>query len=173
MAARTRVSHADSAAIEFAWRVHQEIIDWTGKVDTKAAIILPFESAVLGLVVSLSGKNEVFAHLAGWRLWLYRGGSAALIGAILCSALVIMPQLTRRLIRREPSHDLIYFGSLRRLRGDQLLTRLRDAPAGELAMLSNQLITASAICWRKHARLQSSIVLLLTGAALLGVICIV
>jgi len=31
----------DAAAVEFAWRIHQEINDWIGKVDTKAAIILP------------------------------------------------------------------------------------------------------------------------------------
>ncbi|SRR6266567_4134202 len=159
-------SDVDPAAIEFAWRVNQEIIDWTGKVDTKAAIILPFESAVLGLVVSLSSKDHVFAHLAGWRLWLDCGSFTAFIGALFFSAMVVMPQLNRRRIKRRPKQNAMYFGNLRRLDGDELLARMRAAPHNQLTMLCQHVQSTSAICWRKHSWLQSSMVLLLIGAGM-------
>jgi hypothetical protein len=160
---------ADPAAIEFAWRVHQEIIDWIGKVDTKAAIILPFESAVLGVVVSLSSKGHVFAHHAGWRLCLDYGGFTAFIGALFFSAMVVMPQLNRRRIKWQPKRNAMYFGTLRRLDGEELLVRMRASPHNQLTMLCQHLQNTSAICWRKHSWLQSSMALLLIGTGLFAV----
>src|SRR2546426_5219787 len=84
----TAETDMDPATIEFAWRVNQEIMDWTGKVDTKAAIILPFESAIFGLAVSLSSRDHAFAHLEEWRLLLSYGGFAALLRALFFSAMV-------------------------------------------------------------------------------------
>ena len=159
----------DPATIEFAWRVNQEIMDWTGKVDTKAAIILPFESAVFGVAVSLSNKDHVFAHLGGWRLVLSYGGFAALIGALFFSAMVVMPQLNRRRIKQQPRQNAMYFGVLRRLDAEELLARMRTVPRHQLAMLCQHLQNTSAVCWRKHSWLQSSMVLLLFGAGLCAV----
>jgi Family of unknown function (DUF5706) len=156
----------DPPTIEFAWRLNQEIMDWTGKVDAKAAIILPFESAIFGLAVSLSSKDHVFAHHVGWRPVLSYGGFAALIGALFFSAMVVMPQLNRRRIKRQPEQHAMYFGIMRRLETEELLARMRTTPCHQLAMLCQHLQNTSVVCWRKHSWLQSSMVLLLSGVGL-------
>ncbi|MFD6548016.1 hypothetical protein, partial [Bacillus cereus] len=51
--------------IETAWKIHAALVDWTGKVDTKASFALTIESALLGGVVALSGDGRVFHDLAG------------------------------------------------------------------------------------------------------------
>lgn len=63
------------AATEFAWRTHSAITDWTAKVDAKASIVLALESAIMGAVITFSGRDRPLSALQGWPLGSYRLGS--------------------------------------------------------------------------------------------------
>jgi len=72
-------SAADRAAIlDTAWRTHDSLRDWTGKVDAKASFALTIESAVLGSTVALSGRSGPLNGLQGYALLSYRIGLALL-----------------------------------------------------------------------------------------------
>ena len=152
--------------VEFAWRVHTALDSWTGKVDTKASIALAIEGAALGFVVSLSDKGRRFANLHGAPLRWFDIGLILLLTSMLSAALVVMPQLRRRKSRREWRTNMIYFGHLRHWDPDALAHALQTNPQTE-HQLSRQLVTMSQVAWRKHARLQWSIVLLVLAAVCL------
>lgn len=59
---------------EFAWRTHSAITDWTAKVDVKASIVLALETAIMGAVITLSGRDRPLSALHGWPLGTYRIG---------------------------------------------------------------------------------------------------
>lgn len=57
----TPAQHA--AAIDTAWRIHQQVADWTGKTDAKASFFLGFQTALFGALIYLRTEDRVLSDL--------------------------------------------------------------------------------------------------------------
>lgn len=155
-----------SAAIDDAWKIHQSIIDWTGKVDQKASFALAFESAIVAAVLALSTDGRTLSKLSGWtELTPYWLGTVGLGAAIVFAVAVVTPSLRSRKIRVEAASNYIFFGHLREWSPEKLQRTLETNDI--LAVLSRQLVVTSGIAWRKHRRLQISLLLAVIGTGLL------
>jgi hypothetical protein len=152
--------------VEFAWRVHSALDSWTGKVDTKASITLAIEGVALGFVVSLSEKGRRFYDLHGASSAWFSVGLLLLLAALLAAALVVMPQLNRRSARRDWRTNTIYFGHLRHWDPDDLAQMIAAQPQTH-KQLARQLVAMADIAWRKHSRLQVSLLLLMLASGCL------
>ncbi len=150
----------------FAWKVHDALDSWTGKVDTKASIALAIEAAIAGFVITLSTNRGRLSELHGYHADLEHVGLVFLAASVLASLGVVMPQLSRRKARRNWSENMIYFGHLRRWDASKLAQALSsENPTTD--QLARQLVEMSKITWRKHAWLQWSLWFLFLGSALL------
>lgn len=153
---------------EFAWKVHDELSDWTARVDVKASIGLAIEAAVLGFVVTLvTDTHGPFIKAHRFQALTLGIGIACLVVGVFLAVLVVMPQLRSRASAREYQDNFIYFGHLRHWDPDTLSQRLVDDPVG-LDQLSRQLVNMSRILWRKHIWLQWSLSAFMAGMALAG-----
>jgi Pycsar effector protein len=161
----------ETTAVEFAWRIHTSIREWTALADVKASIILPLESAIFAFVITQSGHDRIFGKLNGWGLKLYWCGIVSILLATLSAAATIVPRLDRRKMKKTWRENFIYFGHLRHWNSRELTERLRQFHAADLDAISANLIAMSGIAWRKHEFLQASIALLV-GAILLLVIAV-
>jgi hypothetical protein len=158
------------AAVEFAWRTHTAITDWTAKVDAKASIVLALESAIVAAVITFSGKDRPLSALRGWPLGSYRVGILLMAIGIGLAGLVVLPRLNRRRARADWGTGAIYFGHLRRWQPDDLADHLLALPTRtQLEILSRQLVTMSKIAWAKHTGLQWSILAAALGTLLFAV----
>lgn len=160
-----------AAAVEFAWRIHTSIRDWTALADVKASIMLPLESAIFAFVITQSSHSRIFGRLNRWGLIAYWCGIVLILMAILSAAATIVPRLDRRKIKKAWRENFIYFGHLRHWDPQQLADRLLQLRTVDLDAISTNLITMSRVAWRKHEFLQASIALLI-GAILLLVIAV-
>jgi hypothetical protein len=97
-------------AIDTAWRIHAALVDWTGKVDTKASFTLTIESAVIGAIIVLSGAEH---RLYGLQVALYWVGVCALGCAVLAAASVVVPRVRRSAVANEAAVNYIYFDPLK------------------------------------------------------------
>lgn len=153
--------------LDFAWRVHQAIQEWTRSVDQKASIVLVFVTALGTLAardVLVEAGGLYDPH--GCQLWAVRTMGVLFVFAALLALSVVLPQLRRMETKREAPHRLIYFGHLRhRTAADikEAFSRLDASSA--LDQLAEQLHATSRIAWKKHARLQASLVCLVLAAA--------
>lgn len=158
---------ADQNAVETAWKIHAAVVDWTGKVDTKASFTLTIEAAVLGGVIALAGGQRRLSGLAGvWENAAFWLGITALVSAAILSALVVRPQL-KGSVAAPADQNFVYFGHLRLWNEHALDQALRTHDM--LPILSRQLISMSAIAWTKYKRLQWSMNLLMAGTALVAI----
>jgi hypothetical protein len=167
MSEATPTKPESSEGVDFAWKVHDALDSWTGKVDTKASIALAIESALVGFVITLSSKGERLFGLHGYRVNLDRIGLVLLTASVVLALAVVIPQLGRRKAKQNWSSNMIYFGHLRRWDPQQLATALSTGVATE-TQLALQLVTMSKIAWRKHAWLQWSLLCLLVGSGMLA-----
>lgn len=161
---------ADGAlGLDFAWRVHQAVQEWTRNVDQKASIALVFTTAIGGAVATeVLGRKGGLHGVGGPQLWLVRGMAACFASSALVALSVVLPRLRRRRVRRESG--LIYFGHLHQRSSAEIEAELaRLTPAQAREELARQLETTAAVAWRKHARLQWSLVLLVLAVAIYGV----
>jgi hypothetical protein len=155
---------------EFAWRTHSAITDWTAKVDAKASIVLALESAIMGAVITLSGRDRPLSALRGRPLGTYRLGILLMAIGIALAGLVVFPYLDRRKARVQWRSEAIYFGHLRRWRPSELADYLSALSARtQLDILSRQLVTTPKIAWIKHARLQWSMLAAALGTLLFAI----
>ncbi|AEF43146.1 Pycsar system effector family protein [Hoyosella subflava] len=157
---------SSSDPVGTGWRIHSALIDWTGKVDTKASFALTIESAVLAGVVALSSKGRVFSDLTGWSLFWYVIGVLLLVAAVASAAWVVRPRLRSTNLAKESQNNFIYFGHLRELTPDAVQAHLENSPI--LPVLSKQLVDMSKIAWAKHRAVQISMSLAPIGVAALG-----
>ncbi len=101
-------------ATEDAWRIHAAVVDWTGKVDSKASFALAVESAVLGGIVTLTAEGRRLSGLDGyWEARLFWAGVGVLVAALLIVMTVVAPRLRSFRSRSEWQDNYIYFGRLR------------------------------------------------------------
>lgn len=149
-------------AEEFAWRVHSALIDWTGKVDSKASFSLTIESAVLGGIVALSGSDSPLGKLRTCsELWLYRGGILFLALGVIAAVMAVIPQIRSRRTIVDWQNNIIYFGHLRHWNPNDLAEKLLNVDP--ITMLARQNVAMSKIAWRKHRLLQASLALAVLG----------
>ena len=154
--------------VDFAWRVHSALDNWTTKVDGKASIVLAIEAAALGLIVTLSSNDGPLAGLQGANALRFRWGIGFLALGTLLAGAAIFPQLSRWKARREWKTGIVYFGHLRRWQSETLLRRYENLEAETpLASLTKQHVIMAKIAWRKHVALQYSMLASLLGVALL------
>lgn len=160
------MSQAD--AIESAWRVHAAIVDWTGKVDSKASFALAIESALLAGVVALAGDGRRLSDLSGaCEKGFFWVGVACLIAAVMAAVFVVRPRLRQTSLKAEAPDNFIFFGHLRHWDAADLATELpkRDM----LPVLTRQLVRMSEIAWEKHIAMQWSVLLAFIGSVLVGI----
>lgn len=157
--------------IDFGWRVHLAIQEWTKSADQKASIILVFSVAL----ATVAG-HEVFNatgglhDASGVRLWLVRAMGAAFAASALLAVWVVLPRLRRGALRRDAPAGLVYFGHLRHRSAADIERQLRALDDDEaLAQLARQLMATSAVAWRKHARLQLAMFALVIACILFGI----
>lgn len=160
-----------SPGIDFAWRVHVALQEWTKAVDQKASIILVFSAAL----ATLAGR-EVFDvdgglhDASGTKLWVVRTMGASFAVSVLLSISVVLPRLRRGIAKREAPRGLVYFGHLRHRSVEDIERHLRQLDDDEArAQLARQLSATADIAWRKHAQLQAAMVVLILAVASFGV----
>ena len=164
MAAETMTT-TDADAIDTAWRIHTQLADWTGKVDTKASFAMSIESAVLAVVIATSGGDELLGDFSGLERIPYWLGIVLLATGIVAAMLAVIPQMGRSNTAVESEDNIVYFGHLRHWKPERLTSRLKEADI--LPMLARQLTIMSRIAWRKHRRLQLSFAAAMIGTLLL------
>ncbi|HEY4964156.1 MAG TPA: Pycsar system effector family protein [Candidatus Saccharimonadales bacterium] len=159
--------NTDKDGVEFSWKVHSAITDWTAKVDTKASIILSLGGVVLGFIIALSTNHRILTNLYGWRALFRVAGLTVFSLGVVLAALVVMPRLGRRKSKREWEDNYIYFGHLRHWKPKDLKKKLRNMSTDDLLnALSKQLVTTSKVAWYKHSLLQFAMICYLVGALL-------
>lgn len=159
----------DAASLDTAWRVHQAQVEWTSRVDAKAAFAFTIESAAIATAVALTAEGRLFADFSRW--WLaatYAVGLGLLLVAAGFAAFVVIPRLRRGKIDGEARHNFVYFGHARLWDPQTLEKALRENPV--LPQLARQIVVMARIAWIKHIRVQWSFSLAVAGATCL-VIC--
>ncbi|MFJ3303715.1 Pycsar system effector family protein [Streptomyces sp. NPDC086549] len=157
-------------AVADAWRIHEALVDWTGKVDTKAAFASSLQTAGLAVAVALAsdGVGGNSGRLPSWPLWC----AAALLGiAVLLSMWVVLPRMRVSGGDRNGPADFVYFGHLRHWDPDRLAEVLRTADP--LPVLSRQMVVMAQVAWRKYRLVQlsfgvSAVAVVMLVAALAG-----
>ncbi|OZG29803.1 hypothetical protein BH683_007710 [Williamsia sp. 1138] len=156
-----------SDPVDTAWKIHAAVVDWTGKVDSKASFTLTIQTAIMAGIITMSTDNRVLADLSGPKEIFYTIGVVLVGLAMLGSAAVVIPQLRRsKTLKTESSNNFIYFGHLRHLDPADIERQIKNADL--LPVLSHQLQVMSNIAWWKHRLAQASMIL-----AILGIIPIV
>lgn len=171
MSESDETNHSDhSTRIDFGWRVHQAIQDWTRAVDQKASITL-----TLAIVLATLAAHEVLGpdgglyDTAGTKLWVVRMMGAAFTASVILAMSVVVPSLGWRRSKGRPAVGLIYFGDLRLRNSKEIAADLEQlSDSGALVQLATQLQITSRIAWNKHQRLRLSLLSLAVGAASLA-----
>ena len=105
-----RVVNEDQG-VDTAWKIHAAIVDWTGKVDTKASFASALESAAI-VSLSASGRKLRSIGLAA-RYPLDWDRLPAF--AALAAASVVASRLQSRATKSEWRDNSIYFGHFKTL----------------------------------------------------------
>ena len=152
--------------VDTAWRIHAALVDWTGKVDTKASFALTLESAVIAGVIALSAPDRRLGSLApGAALGWYRFGVVMLIIAAVLATLGVIPRTRWRHVAAEADADFVYFGHLKEWQPDLLAEALQTRDV--LPVLTRQHVRMSKIAFQKHVLVQLSLTGALVAAAAL------
>ncbi|WP_407342220.1 Pycsar system effector family protein [Pengzhenrongella phosphoraccumulans] len=153
-------STSDSKAVENAWQIHDAQMDWTGKVDTKAAFALTFQTAILAVAVSLLPDMDTRLEYA------LNGLSILLVSAgAVFAASVVAPALRMKHVAAEAASNFIYFGHARAWEPDALADELRRTDLTD--QVARQVVVMAKIVWGKHRRVAWSIWLAVVGGGLL------
>lgn len=159
---------SQAEAIETAWRIHTVIVDWTGKVDSKASFALAIESALLVAIVTLTADGRRLSDLSGvCENGFFWAGVACIIAAVIAAVFVVRPRLRQKSLKAEAPDNFIFFGHLKHWDAAELATELpkRDM----LPLLTRQLVRMSEIAWEKHIAMQWSVLLAFIGSVLVGI----
>lgn len=144
-----REAREDKDALDTAWRIHGALVDWTGKVDAKASFAFALESAGLGVIVTLSGKDRLFSALEGpWQQISYIVAAAGLALGAGCAMWVVIPRLRATKVKKEWPDNFIYFGHLKFWKPEDLPTKIKATEL--LPVITNQMVRMSKIAWMKH-----------------------
>ncbi|GGV40719.1 MULTISPECIES: Pycsar system effector family protein [Paenarthrobacter] len=148
---------SDKEALETTWKIHAALVDWTGKVDAKAAFAVALESAGITTIVALSAEGRLFGALQGCLQQVtYYLAIVALVVAAGCAMWVVMPRLRMRHVGKEWPENFIYFGHLRYWDAGPLQDKIKQTDL--LPVLTKQLIGMSRIAWTKHLLVKLSMI---------------
>lgn len=137
------------------------MMEWTARVDAKAAFALTLQSAILAAVAAFVAGGSYGAPKSWIEAALLFAGLVLLTAGAVVAAVVVAPSLRGKRLRAESRRDHIYFGHVRNLTSDQLERRLKDREI--LPVLSRQIVRMSEILWTKHVRVQWALWLAVTG----------
>ncbi len=162
----TTTPSTEQRGVDFAWKVHAAQESWTARVDGKASLYLPTQSAVLAAIITGFGNGKPLDGLDGPNRSVAIAGTVISVLAVLTAGCAVIPMLNnKRKLKASYADNLIYFGHLRHWRAPQLHARLaRLTAAEELDQLSRQLVALSERNWRKHVLLRAALLLGATGA---------
>lgn len=152
--------------VDTAWKIHSALVDWTGKVDTKASFALTVESAILVAITALSSNGRRLGRIDGCAIWVLYIGVAVLALSALFAISVVSPNLRKRKVPSEVGENFIFFGHVRHWNPADLERALRERDP--LPVLSRQLVVMSKIAWGKHERVKWSFLLAVLGALLVA-----
>lgn len=142
--------------LDVAWKLHETLIDWTGKVDSKAGFALSAEAAVLAAAVGLIAPDRIFADFRSqWITALFYIGCALMLCAVLTAACAVVPRIYSRDSEQQSQVNFIYFGNLRLWEPTELARVMNEQDP--LPVLSRQLVNISRIVWIKHRCVQFSL----------------
>ena len=173
---RKRISGANTdanppgrAGIDLAWRAHDAIQGWTSSVDAKASIVVVAETLLAGAAIrALVTKHGGLHSATGLHLACGITAASLLIFAVASALWVVFPRLERSRTKRLATQGLIYFGHLQDRSPEDIARSLATlTPDQERLQLAQQLQITGKIAWRKHSRLQLSIIALGIGSLLL------
>ncbi len=157
--------------VENAWRIHASLVEWTGRVDTKAAFALSLESGTLAGTAALASGDHGLLDLSdpGGIALLWTGVGLLALSALLAVA-VVVPRVTS--VRDDPGgrSDFTYFGHLRRWDPEELADTLRTQDP--LLSLSRQLVVMARVAWIKHRMVKSSLTVAVAGACITASACL-
>ncbi len=159
---------SDQKAVETGWNIHSALCDWTGKVDSKASFLSAIDLALLGALAALAGDGHLLSDLRGfWQHLLLWVGVVLLVFATALVLWVVSPHLgTASGFRNSAKDNFIFFGHLQHWKPDELEPALRDREV--LPMLAQQLVAMGRIAWKKHKRLQYSVLCTVAGTVLVA-----
>ncbi|WP_218652411.1 Pycsar system effector family protein [Paenarthrobacter nitroguajacolicus] len=162
--AEPETGNTDKEALETTWKIHAALVDWTGKVDAKAAFAVALESAGITTIVALSAEGRLFGTLQGClQQFTYYLAIAALVVAAGCAMWVVMPRLRMRHVGKEWPENFIYFGHLRCWEPSALREKIKATDL--LPVLTKQLVGMSRIAWTKHLLVKLSLICASVGGA--------
>lgn len=154
-------------AVDNAWKIHAAIVDWTGKVDSKASFVSAIESALLAGIISMAGGNRRLAHMEdSWTKVLFWFGVGVLILSLLAVLYAVRPRLRTRRVQHEAPDDYIFFGHLRDWTPQELTIALKERDI--LPVLARQIVRISKVAWLKHRLVQVSVSGAVAGSSLIG-----
>jgi hypothetical protein len=159
-----------SEGVDFGWRVHQAIQDWTRAVDQKASITLTLAIVLATLAAhEILGPDGGLYDATGAKLWVIRAMGVTFTASVILAMSVVVPSLGWRRSKHTPTVGLIYFGDLRLRDSKEIAVDLEQlSDSGALSQLAAQLQVTSRIAWNKHQRLRLSLLALAVGAACLA-----
>ena len=144
----------DSEYDTSAWRIHAQLVDWTGRVDKKAQFAWSIESAILSIAIAIYGLGGRILEFEPVEfVFFWSGGTLTLLGLLLATFAVV-PQLRAVNSRAEWRNGVVYFGHLRFWNPDDLTYRLRHVDI--IPILARQVVVMSKIAWRKYRYIQWS-----------------
>ncbi len=155
----------ESAALEFAWRLHDGTSEAIARVDAKAGLAATVETAAAAVLLAFAGTGRPVTGLAQVAL----GVGAALLGAaVVLSGAVVLPVLRSRRATQLDA-NFLYFGALRHCSARCLAVRLHREDA--VRLVCEQAITLAGLAHRKHRLLQLSLLAALAGALCATAVC--
>lgn len=137
---------AGSESPEQLWKVHQLMLDWIGRFDTKAAYVITIDSAALAAIWTLSAPTR---YLADIQDPLTAAGFWAAVGLLFLSVLVagfsVIPK--HALTAEHSAESVTYFGHIRNMNATDFDLRVSQ----ELnAHLSQAVIALAKVAWQKQ-----------------------
>lgn len=156
----------ETSGVDAAWKIHQAQLDWTGRADAKAVFAFTIESAAATVALTLVTQGKVLtSDLPCWQLSLFWVALLLLLSGATFAALVVIPRLREKSMVSEYQENFIYFGHARLWNEEDLASSLKHKPI--LEQLSRQIVNTAKIAWQKHKRVQWSLTLGVSGAALM------
>lgn len=152
---------ADDDRLDLAWGVLGEVAGSIGKADTKAGFVATLNTAVLAGVFTLSHLDRLGTAARA----VVMVGSVLLVIAVMFAVAVVLPILRARKTRAVGG-SYLYFGTVRNLTADELLTRITDEDSAHAVCA--QSIVLSRLSWLKHRLLQASMWATIAGTNLIG-----
>lgn len=128
--------------------------------------MLGLETAVFAALVFLRGDTQRLAVLNNTMAGIaFTASGVLLVASMLLTLWVVAPIVNRKAAHANWSTNYIYFGHLRKWKPTDLEQALETEPV--LPVLARQLVVMSDIAWKKHERVQWSVMTSLVGGVAL------